>query len=47
MKHHHLDLHDPSLAKDADAFPRAVVGVGATCTSATWELAEHERRPGH
>jgi AraC-like DNA-binding protein/quercetin dioxygenase-like cupin family protein len=46
MKHHHLDLHDPSLAKDADVFPRAVVAVGATSTSATWEHAQHAHRKG-
>ncbi|MBO0497058.1 helix-turn-helix transcriptional regulator [Pseudomonas sp. Marseille-Q1929] len=46
MKHHRLDLHDPMMAKDADVFPRAVVAVGASSTSDTWEHAQHAHRKG-
>lgn len=46
MKHHRLDLHDPLMAKDADVFPRAVVAVGASSTSDTWEHAQHAHRKG-
>lgn len=46
MKHHRLDLHDPLMAKDADVFPRAVVAVGASSTSDTWEHTPHAHRKG-
>lgn len=46
MKHHRLDLHDPMMARDADVFPRAVVAVGASSTSDTWEHAQHAHRKG-
>lgn len=46
MKHHRLDLHDPSMAKDADVFPRTIVAVGATSASDTWEHAPHAHRKG-
>ncbi len=46
MKHHRLEMHDPSLSRDADVFPRAVVAVGATATSDTWEHTQHAHRKG-
>ena len=46
MRHHRLDMHDPSMSRDADIFPRAVVGVGASSTSATWEHQQHAHRKG-
>ncbi|SFS26977.1 AraC-type DNA-binding protein [Pseudomonas sp. NFACC42-2] len=46
MKHHRLDLLEPLMGKDADLFPRAVVAVGATSTSDTWEHAQHAHRKG-
>lgn len=46
MTRHRLDQFDPSRAKDADMIPRAVVAVGATSTSQTWEHAPHVHRKG-
>ena len=46
MKRHRLDLHDPLLAKDADVIPRAVVAVGASSTSESWEHVQHTHRKG-
>ncbi len=46
MKHHRLEMHDPSMSRDADLFPRAVVAVGASSTSATWEHQQHAHRKG-
>ncbi|WAT26215.1 AraC family transcriptional regulator [Pseudomonas sp. GXZC] len=46
MKHHRLQMHDRSMVKDADLFPRTVVAVGATSTSDTWEHAQHAHRKG-
>ncbi|TVT89001.1 MULTISPECIES: helix-turn-helix transcriptional regulator [unclassified Pseudomonas] len=46
MKHHRLDLHHPSMSKDADLFPRAVVAVRASSTSERWEHAPHSHRKG-
>ena len=46
MKHHRLDLHHPSMSKDADVFPRAVVAVSATSTSQSWEHTPHSHRKG-
>ncbi|MCX9152549.1 MULTISPECIES: AraC family transcriptional regulator [Pseudomonas] len=46
MKHRRLDLLDPLMAKDADLLPRAVVAVGATSTSDSWEHAQHTHRKG-
>ncbi|WP_455912533.1 AraC family transcriptional regulator [Pseudomonas putida] len=46
MKHHRLDLHHPSMSKDADLFPRAVVAVRASSTSKRWEHAPHSHRKG-
>lgn len=46
MKHHRLEMHDRSMVKDADLFPRTVVAVGATSTSDTWEHAQHAHRKG-
>lgn len=46
MKRHRLDMHDPSMARDADMIPRAVVAVGATSTSESWEHAQHAHRKG-
>ena len=39
-------MHDRSMVKDADLFPRTVVAVGATSTSDTWEHAQHAHRKG-
>ncbi|VVN69475.1 HTH-type transcriptional regulator NimR [Pseudomonas fluorescens] len=44
MKHHRLDLLDPLTAKDADVVPRAVVAVGASSASDTWEHTPHTHR---
>ncbi|RQO47855.1 helix-turn-helix domain-containing protein [Pseudomonas sp. KBW05] len=46
MKHHRLDLYHPMMAEDADVFPRAVVAVGASSHSDTWEHAQHAHRKG-
>ena len=46
MKHLRLDLHDPLLAKDADVVQRAVVAVGASSASDTWEHTPHTHRKG-
>ncbi|MFJ4131995.1 AraC family transcriptional regulator [Pseudomonas cyclaminis] len=46
MKHLRLDLHDPLLAKDADVVQRAVVVVGASSASDTWEHTPHTHRKG-
>ncbi|UII69231.1 helix-turn-helix transcriptional regulator [Pseudomonas sp. HN11] len=46
MKHHRLEMHDRSMVKDADVFPRAIVAVGATSTSNTWEHEQHAHRKG-
>lgn len=46
MKHRRLEMHDRSMVKDADLFPRTVVAVGATSTSDTWEHAQHAHRKG-
>lgn len=46
MQRHRLDQQDPSRAKDADVIPRAVVAVGATSTSESWEHAPHSHRKG-
>ncbi|QJI28904.1 helix-turn-helix transcriptional regulator [Pseudomonas sp. ADAK18] len=43
---HRLELHDPLLAKDVDAVPRAVVAAGASSDAERWEHAQHQHRRG-
>ncbi|MFC6298054.1 helix-turn-helix domain-containing protein [Pseudomonas sp. CCM 7893] len=42
----HIEFFDPMLADDLDSIPRAVIAMGATSASDTWEHAQHRHRKG-
>ncbi|MGY2374465.1 AraC family transcriptional regulator [Pseudomonas sp. SDO524_S393] len=46
MKQHRLQTHDPHMAMNADLIPRAVVAVGASSASESWEHVQHQHLKG-